>query len=126
MKRLLVAIGIVALILAAGGYSAFRIFSFKEEALTLLEKMSRQTESGHLAMAAETARDFQELWFQVENSLIQFTRREPLEHISSYAAMLPVLGQHNEAAGFAALTEDMKYAVQELWENEIPFFRNLF
>lgn len=125
MKRLVIAITILGLILLIGGLSSYQVYCFQKDAVVLLEQMAQSAESGRLSAAAETAQEFYELWFQTKHSLIQFVRRDPLDHISRQAAQLPVLAQYGDMSGFAALTQDLKDAVQELWDDEIPYLQNL-
>ncbi len=125
MKRLLIAIVIVCAILGSGFWSLWQFSTLRSKAAPLLRRMEQSADLGDLPSATDAAEDFLELWHSYEGKLVPFVRQDPLEAIGSCAVRLPALGEHGDEAEFAAVTRELRYRMDELWESELPTPNNL-
>lgn len=125
MKRIYIAVLLLIAILGTASYSLFKIHSFKEEAVTILNEVKYKAESGSIEDATALACEFQQLWKITEKSMIRYVRHEPLDRIAGLAARLPYLGKYEDVSQLLAQTSELISAVENLWDNELPVLRNL-
>ncbi len=126
MKRVALALGLVAAMILYGCWSLWEFSSLRQETAPLLAAMEGAAAAGDMAAAEEGAAAFEALWTDYEDTLLRLARREPLEQIGTYAAALPALARYGEAADFAVSVAELRYCLRELWEGELPLPQNLF
>ncbi len=122
MKRIVIALLILAAIIGNGCWSLWNFASLRRQAQPLLAAME---EFGIAPQGQEAAGDFLDLWLDYEDTLLRVTRRDTLEDIGQCAARLPVLAKFGDETEFYAGVWELGYLLQEMWENEIPHWRNL-
>ncbi len=126
MKRMILALGIVASIVAMGCWSLWQFHSLRQEAAPLLAAMERAIADENSAAGVEAATAFETLWTDYEDTLFRLARRDPLEQIGTYAAALPALARYEDFGDCAASLAELEYCLRELWESELPLLQNLF
>lgn len=122
MKRVLIAVAILLLMISAGCRSLWQFAQLRQHAEPLLAVME---EFGTQEQGQKAAEDFLELWLEYEDTLLRLTRRDSLEDVGQCAARLPILAEYGDETEFAAAVWEIDYLLQELWENELPHWRNL-
>lgn len=122
MKRVLIACAIMLLILVNGCWSLWEFAEFRQQAAPLLAAMEEQ---GVGEDGQNVAEDFLDLWLDYEKNLLRLTRRESLEEIGRCAARLPVLSYYGDETEFFAAVQELNYLLNDLWDDELPHWRNL-
>ncbi len=125
MKRLLIAVSIVLCILASSFWSLWQFSLLRQEAEPLFQTMEQALAQQDAEASLSASQQFLQLWKDYEQKLIPFVRQDPLEVIGGCAARLPALAEHQAAADFAATLRELRYRMDELWDSELPIFRNL-
>lgn len=126
MKRIITAFVILCLILAVSAYSIWQFYEMRQEALPLLEQMKELCDAGDLASAQGYVQQFLNVWEKYQPALSRFTRRDPLEHMGQCAVRLSALAEYGDAADFSATIDELSYCMEQLWQSELPDFRQLF
>lgn len=122
MKRIIIALLIIAVIIGNGCWSLWKFADIRRQAQPLLAAME---EFGIALQGQEAAEDLLSLWLEYEDTLLRVIHRETLEEIGQCAARLPVLAKFGDETEFYAGVWELDYLLQELWENEVPHWRNL-
>ena len=126
MKRIIAAFMIVCLILSVSAYSIWQFYQLRQEAIPLLEQMRELCDAGDLSSVQGYAEKFQDLWEEYQPDLSRFTRRDPLEHMGKCAARLSALAEYGDAADFSATVDELSHCLEQLWQSELPDFKQLF
>ncbi len=125
MKRLIIALSILALLVGANLYS--RSFLDKTgmailEQVEKLEQLANSSEPQHLEAACA---QLQDLWLNTERAWSRFLRSDRLESITIETARLPALARHGQAADVAAGLCEIRILLQEVLAFESPTFSDI-
>ena len=122
MKRLAVALILLALLLSVSGYSLWNVFDQTKTLIHSAEQLRQLPFSGSLE---ESSTAFLRQWERTENQLVLYVNHEKLERISQTAAQLPALARYGDYSSFYSQVDLLLCQLEGLRENALPNYRNL-
>lgn len=126
MKRFILAAFIITLIIGSGVWSLLKFNEFNIKTAVFLDNMSNTSLQNYPYSVLSDSIQFRQLWLDYQDIFVAFFNREPLEQIGFYAVRLPALAEFGESAEFYSTIQELKFAIYELWESELPIPKNLF
>ncbi len=126
MKRVWIALGLVAAILAGGIFSLWHLERITREMGNSLEQLSLAVEQQDDARILELALMFQEQWQQFEPGIRRYIHHDELESITGGSARLAALARYQDYGELAAETDRMRHLVNHILESERPTLKNIF
>ena len=122
MKRIYAAIAFLLVIVSTSLFTIKQCYDFRSRALP---QLSAYAQNQQLDQAAEVAAQFFDQWSQTKDSMVWYTRHEPLEKITDISARLEQLARYGDLSQLLAQTKEPTIRVDELYHNELPLLRNL-
>lgn len=125
MKRLYIAIALMAVILAIAGYSMWSIRQIEQELLGSLNQIKQTSQTGDLPATLQLSEDFTSRWTVLKKKLTRFVRHNQLDEITGLADQLYSYAQYGDKANLHACLDRIAGCVEEIWHNELPYLYNI-
>lgn len=126
MKRLVIALGILAAILAVSLVNSAYLKQFSGELTDLLEKADRQAAMGSWDEAALCVRTAQERWKRHAFYLHTTQRHCDIDQADSTFRELSALLEHREEGEYSAVLSRLSSQLQLIYEGEAFSLQNIF
>ena len=125
MKRVWVALGLVALILAGGLLALWhleKITGEMEDTLGQLAQAVERQEDGRILALSQA---FREQWERAEPGIRRYVHHDELDAITGGCARLAALARYRDYGELAAETDRMRLLVAHMLEAERPTLGNI-
>lgn len=76
--------------------------------------------------AAAACGEFTDYWIEKSHILCRIVRHDLIDQITIAVARFAPLAEHGEAGELSAEILRCKILLEEIWDSEIPFLRNIF
>ena len=125
MKRMWIAIGLVAAVIATCCYCLFTLSKLKDEFLLELDRLYSLNAAGDNEKTAEAAKELTDLWLQKLHIFCRIVRHTQLDHVTLAIARFESLARYGENGELAAEIDRCKILLDDIWDSERPLIRNI-
>ena len=125
MKRIRICIVAMLMMLVICGFSLWRVYQIKEEALTLLQEIQLSLEDENRPQALSQTQELVDYWKDAQSTLIRYVHHVPVDEISNRIMGLPALCAYGEYGEFQAEIDRISHLLVHTWQSELPLLRNL-
>lgn len=122
MKRVVIAICLLAAIVSISCFSLYSLERDLGELGGLALELRTQTPAGELE---EKSRQLFERWNEKEKLLVIFVRHDVLDELTALTAELPSLARHGEYGHFYSGVDVLLARLDDLLDSARPTYRNL-
>ncbi len=120
MKRLVIALGIIAVILGTAIVSLLILREACDILTQHTDNICASIDAGNFEEAFEQAQQLDNYWQEHKGMLSYFFRRHQISDISNSIALLKGLIRHQDTSQAAASCEEVAHQINELWQSELP------
>lgn len=125
MKRVWIAVGLVAVILAGGMLALWHLEGIAGGLQATLDQLAQAVEEREDGRILALARQFQEQWEGVEPGIRRYIHHDELDAITGGCARLAALARYRDYGELAAETDRMRHLVAHILESERPTLGNI-
>ncbi len=127
MKRLVIAVSLLALLLGLSAAHVWRLRSLTEELTGALNLAQGEAEAGHWETAASITRRAKERWLENEGYLHATLHHRDIDAVLGYfgETLAYLQGQERKPAEYAAANARLITQLQLIEEGELPTWKNL-
>lgn len=126
MKRMWIAIGLMAALIAANCLCLFTLTDLKNDFCQRFDELYELSAEGDNEKTAEAARELTELWMEKLHILCRIVRHTQLDYVTLGVARLESLALYGENGELAAEIDRCKILLDDIWDSERPLIRNIF
>lgn len=120
MKRLVVALGIIAAIAAISVISLLMLKNTCDNITAQAENICKSIEENNRDNACRQAQQLENYWEAHKAVLSFFFRRYQISEISISITMVKGLLQYNDLEMAGAFCEEISHRINEFWKGELP------
>ncbi|MDD2955919.1 MAG: DUF4363 family protein [Oscillospiraceae bacterium] len=126
MKRVYIALGLLAAIIALSACSLSTYISVQKEVTAQMDHLDSLIEREDYETLAEEAKAVSEGWNEKEHLLIRFIRHQELDEVTSTMTRLPMLAKYLDLGELSAEINHIRVLLHHILDSEIPYPRNVF
>ena len=126
MKRVVFAAVLLVFLLGFNTFCLFTIGKVKNEATGKLETLYENLETGSDEKNAQECEKFAEYWISKQCVLCLIARHDLLNQITTSVSRFVPLAKYGEKGELSAEILHSKILIEEIWDSERPFLRNIF
>lgn len=126
MKRVVFAATLLVFLLGFNTFCLFTIGKVKNEATGRLETLYENLENGSDEKNAQECEKFAEYWISKQRVLCLIARHDLLNQITTSVSRFVPLAKYGEKGELSAEILHSKILIEEIWDSERPFLRNIF
>lgn len=125
MKRLVIALTILAVLVGANIYTHSLLDRTGMEMMEQIEQLENLVNQNEADQLVQQCVALQKKWLETEGLWSHFMRSDRLEAITIAAARLPALAQHGQTADVAAELCELRIMLGEVLSFESPSFSDI-
>ena len=125
MKRVLLAISLIALILAGSIYGLILLKGYAVEITQEIDSILQAVQAGDRDTYVAKSILLNHHWHEIEGTLVRFIRHTQIDDITGVMARIVYLAQYDDLSELTAELHRAKVMMQEVWYSEIPSFKNI-
>lgn len=126
MKRMWLAVGLIAAVVLISAGALFLLTGIKNDFDSKFDSLYLLVESGDFAAAASAARELTEYWMERHHTLCRIVRHGQLDQITLAVARFEPLAVYGERGELAAEITRCKLLLEDIWDSELPTLTNIF
>ena len=125
MKRVVFAAALMLILIAFNFFCLFTIGRIKNEATEKLDDLYKNIDSGNNERIAEECENFTEFWLSKHHVLCLLVRHDLIDQITISVAGFVPLATFGEKGELASEIFECKTLLEEIFDSEIPYLRNV-
>lgn len=126
MKRMWIAVGLVAAITVTSCICLFTLMNLKDDFCREFDELYALNAAGDSKATAEAAKKLTDLWVDKSRVLCRIVRHAQLDNVTLAVARLEPLAIYGERGEFAAEISRCKILLEDICDSEKPLLRNIF
>ncbi len=126
MKRVVLAVFLMAAVIAFNIFSLCYLTSVKNEITEKLDFLYETAAEGNHDKTAEECEKFTEYWLEKHHALCRLVRHDAIDQITLGVSRFAPLAQYDETGELSSEILRCKILTEQLWDSEMPFLRNIF
>lgn len=124
MKRVVFAAVLMAAVIGLNIFCIHLVTDIKDEANEKLDFLYDSVENSK--ETAGLCEDFTEYWIEKSHILCRIVRHDLIDQITIAVARFAPLAEYGEIGELSAEILRCKILLEEIWDSEMPFLRNIF
>lgn len=125
MKRMAIAVALIVIMLGTSCLCLKTLTDIKDEFTAKFDELSALVEAGEQEAAVEAAGRLTDEWMDKHHVLCRIVRHTQLDQVTLSVARLEPLARHGENGELAAEIRRCKILLEDIWDSELPYFRNI-
>lgn len=125
MKRLKIALALIALLLSIGIGSVLYTYHTTRELSCLLEEIRTSALQESCEETAGLCREYNEVWIQKEKILVKLLRHHPIDAVTGLSAQLETFAKYGETLLLLSTLDQLDESMHHIWEEECPSLYNI-
>lgn len=125
MKRIFIALGLLAFNIIFCGYSLFKVTQIHTQMTMHLDEIVQAAEEENDLLLEHHIEDLQTYWISAEDTLLHFVRHNSVDIISGHMAQLEPLAQYKNYGELLREVSVIRWQIQHTWQSEWPTLDNL-
>ena len=126
MKRVVFAAVLLAALIGFNFFCLGTLEKIKDEATEKLGELYLCAEGGNLLKTASECEKFADYWHGKHHVLSRIVRHELLDQTAMSVSRFVPLAKFGETGELASEINRCRFLIEEIWDSEIPFLRNIF
>ncbi|MBR5486161.1 MAG: DUF4363 family protein [Oscillospiraceae bacterium] len=120
MKRVKLAVCIIAVILFVGSFSVVYTYNTAALMTDMLEQIRTSAMAEDEKYTAKLCGEYNAEWQKRERILSRLLRHHPIDGINQLSAQLETFAEHEEKIMLLATVDQLEEGMRHLWEEECP------
>lgn len=126
MKRVVFAAVIIALLILFNLYCLGVVFEIKSEAVGKLDSLYSSINENDTENLVFECENFTEYWITEHHTLCRIVRHDLLDQATIAVSRFVSLAKYGENGELAAEINRCRILLEEIWDSELPYLRNIF
>ncbi len=126
MKRLWISIALFAAVVATSCVCLFYLTNLKNDFSKDFDELYELNAAGDNEKTAAAAKELTEKWMDKLHVFCRIVRHTQLDHVTLAVAKFESLAKYGENGELAAEIDRCKILLEDIWDSELPLFRNIF
>lgn len=126
MKRVVFAVVVIAVLILFNLYCLGVVFEIKSEAVEKLDFLYNSLNESDTEKLVSVCENFTEYWITEHHTLCRIVRHDLLDQATIAVSRFVPLAKYDESGELGAEINRCRILLEEIWDSELPYFRNIF